>query len=196
MPLKNPCTARPIYTYSISLKGDVKGTKLLSTQSDTYIMNRTMKIGIFQLVLLYAHVKRVLLVEVQSSSHSHVYQDTTTRMYSTVPEGLEITPCVISFSHQPVCTAEFTQHLSMATITDINGFHWNRWRSVLDLWRFFIKFECVYHYSPNVAHWQSETFLSAFNCAPICKEFCDNWFTALCWQYELHQPLDNWLGYD
>ena len=94
------------------------------------------------------------------------------------PEGPEYAACHI-FQESSCCTAEFTEQLSRATVTNIDGFHWNRCG---DLSRsceeFFVRIECFYRCSPNVAHWQSETFPSAFNCVPVCSEFCDNWFTA------------------
>ena len=44
---------------------------------------------------------------------------------SPSPEGPQYAACH-SWQQSSCCTAEFTQQLSMAMVTNIDGFHWNR----------------------------------------------------------------------
>lgn len=76
------------------------------------------------------------------------------------------------------CTAEFTQQLNAATVTNIDGFHWNRCGDLSPACqRFFVEIECFYRCSPHVSHWAG-LFPSSLNRLPVCQDYCDSWFAA------------------
>lgn len=97
---------------------------------------------------------------------------------SPEPEGPDYQACH-QWRERTCCTAEFTQNLAHANVTNIDGFHWNRCGNLsLSCQQFFVRVECFYRCSPHVAHWALLQFDSALANLPVCREFCNEWFDA------------------
>ena len=65
---------------------------------------------------------------------------------SPEPEGPDFKQCFL-WKNASCCTAEFTQKLAHANVTNIDGFHWNRCGNLSpQCQRYFIEIECFYRY--------------------------------------------------
>jgi len=70
--------------------------------------------------------------------------DTHKELASPEPEGPAYQAC-FQWRNLSCCTAEFTQQLARANVTNIDGFHWNRCENLSPACeRFFIRVECFY----------------------------------------------------
>lgn len=94
------------------------------------------------------------------------------------PEGPEYKACLI-FKESSCCTANFTNQLAKPVIRNIGNFNWTLCGTLSKKCQdFMVGVECFYSCSPYVAHWGDKDEIQAFNDAPVCTHYCDDWFEA------------------
>ncbi|XP_001639078.3 riboflavin-binding protein isoform X2 [Nematostella vectensis] len=84
------------------------------------------------------------------------------------------------YQNNSCCSATFTQQLS-SPVKGVGNFSWlqcGQAKLSSKCERFQVAVECFYRCSPNVAFWQNPTYKAGFLGAPLCSNFCDDWFDA------------------
>ena len=102
---------------------------------------------------------------------------------SPEPEGPGYAAC-LQWREETCCTAEFTQQLEEATVTNIDGFHWNRCGDLSpSCQEFFVRVECFYRSVNHFLAPRQMIIVSWFHAAALLM-----WLTGLCWSLTVPWP--------
>lgn len=94
------------------------------------------------------------------------------------PEDSSYKACHV-FKNSSCCTSEFTNQLAQPVVQGIRNFSWTRCGNLsAKCQEYMIGVECFYSCSPYVGLWADPVFPSAFNNAPVCSSYCDEWYEA------------------
>ncbi|KAK6484406.1 riboflavin-binding protein-like [Huso huso] len=79
---------------------------------------------------------------------------------------------------RPCCYGNFTEQL-VSPVLIVDNTHWDRCGKLSEKCEVFMKkIECFYQCSPHAAHWINPNYTVGILLAPLCLNFCDNWFEA------------------
>ena len=95
------------------------------------------------------------------------------------PEDDSYKACHV-FKNSSCCTSKFTNQLALNVVQKIGNFSWtlcggNLSRRCQD---YMVGVECFYSCSPYVGLWADPKYNQSFNNAPVCSDYCDNWYDA------------------
>ena len=94
------------------------------------------------------------------------------------PEDDSFKACHV-FKESSCCTSEFANQLVGPVVQKVGNFSWTLCGNLSKRCQdFMVGVECFYSCSPYVGLWADPNYKASFKNAPVCSDYCDNWFDA------------------
>eukprot|EP00062_Callorhinchus_milii_P014509 gi/632963769/ref/XP_007898069.1/ PREDICTED: riboflavin-binding protein-like isoform X2 [Callorhinchus milii] len=99
--------------------------------------------------------------------------------HKTLPSPEPGMQACTKYSQSSCCYANYTQQLNVSPLIKVNNMYWNTCGQLSPQCEQYLKnVDCFYHCSPHAFHWVNPNNSYSIIAVPICRSYCDDWFTA------------------